>query len=212
MTTSASLNEALASHDVQVTATQTPLLQQYCEQLWDWNRRLNLTRHTDYDSFVTRDLHDSRQLVSHLQTGESVLDAGAGGGVPGLVMAILQPDLEVSLSESTRKKAAALEAMVEALDLPVDVYDERAEDVLRHHSFDTVTARAVAPLKRMLPWFQPRRKQFGRLLLIKGPAWKSERDEAREAGLLKRTDVRILADYATAGRDGHSVIMEVRFE
>ena len=208
---SSSLAEVLALHNAAVSENQTSRLQRYCEQLWDWNTRLNLTRHTDFDSFVTRDLLDSRQLAEQLSDDERVLDAGSGGGVPGIILAILNPALNVSLSESTRKKAAALQAIVDSLDLPVTVFAERAEDVLRNQSFDTITARAVAPLKKLLPWFRPQRRQFQRLLLIKGPSWATERDAAADGGAMRDVDLQILHEYATAGRDGHSVVMEVRF-
>ena len=211
MTTSSSLAEVLARHNAAISEDQTSRLQHYCKQLWDWNTRLNLTRHTDFDSFVTRDLLDSQQLAEHLSDGEWVLDAGSGGGVPGIILAILNPILNVSLSEGTRKKAAALEAIVDSLDLPVTVFAERAEDVLRNQNFDTITARAVAPLKKLLPWFRPQRRRFQRLLLIKGPSWPTERDAAANGGAMRDVDLQILHEYMTPGRDGRSVVMEVRF-
>lgn len=211
MTVPSTLADALAAHNFSVTDDQAEQLQHYCDLLWDWNTRLNLTRHTDYESFVTRDLHDSQQLASHLAPQESVLDVGSGGGVPGILLAVLCPSLDVTLTESTRKKAVALEAMVAELGLSVAVCAERAEQVLRSQAANTVTARAVAPLGRMLPWFLPLQKKVDRLLLIKGPSWTSERDEAADAGLLDRIDLSVLSEYATSGRDGHSVILELRW-
>ena len=200
------------AHACIVTDTQQRLLQQYCKHLWSWNKRLNLTRHTDYEAFVSRDLRDSQQLANHLQSGESLLDAGSGGGVPGIVLAVLNPALTVSLSESTQKKAAVLKTITGEMNLPMAVFAQRAEDVLGSHSFDTICARAVAPLKKMVLWFRPQRPRMGRLLLVKGPAWKIERDEAAEAGLLGAVDLQVLSEYATAGRRGKSVILEVRFQ
>ncbi|MFM7136201.1 MAG: RsmG family class I SAM-dependent methyltransferase, partial [Planctomycetota bacterium] len=55
----------------------------YATSLWGWNERLNLTRHTDVDRFVSRDIGDSAALLEHLAHGERVLDVGTGGGVPG---------------------------------------------------------------------------------------------------------------------------------
>ena len=205
------LKQSLSAHSVGLTDNQQALLQDFCEHLWDWNQRLNLTRHTDFETFVTRDLHDSQQVEKHLQPGESVLDVGAGGGVPGIVLAVLNPALTVSLSESTQKKAAALEAIVGALSLPIPVFAERGEDVLRSHAFDTITARAVAPLKKILPWFWPRRCHLGRLLLVKGPSWEREYQAADDAGVLRHVRCQVLAEYSTVGRDGRSVIVEVRY-
>jgi 16S rRNA (guanine527-N7)-methyltransferase len=205
------LQEILATHGCETDAKTTMRLNDYCKVLWEWNSRINLTRHCDYESFVTRDLHDSRQLLSRLSSTESVLDIGAGGGVPGIVMAILQPRLAISLCESTQKKAAALESMVEQLGIPIPVFAQRAEEVVQTRTFETITARAVAPLPKLLTWFRPHRKQFRRLLLIKGPNWTKERDTAEEEGLLRRIQIDIVASYGTSGRDGESVILEVRF-
>ena len=65
-------------------------LEKYCRQLWSWNRRMNLTRHTDYDKFVARDLVDTIQLSALIPPQQEVLDVGTGGGVPGIVLAILR--------------------------------------------------------------------------------------------------------------------------
>jgi len=204
-------NEALARHEFSIPDDQRAQLQQYCEQLWDWNARFNITRHTDFEAFVSRDLNDSLQLAKHLQSGESILDAGSGGGVPGVVLAILNSSLTVSLAESTQKKAIALQAIVTELNLPLAVFADRAEDVIGKHPVDTITARAVAPLKKLLPWFQPQRRHVKRLLLVKGRSWQIECDEAEEAGLLRRVEVNVLSEYATLGRDGKGIIAEVRF-
>jgi 16S rRNA (guanine527-N7)-methyltransferase len=211
VTNSENLIAALTRHELSVPDAQREQLQQYCEQLWDWNTRFNITRHTDFEAFVSRDLNDSLQLAKHLQSGESILDAGAGGGVPGIVLAILNSSLSVSLAESTQKKATALQAIVSELNLPVTVFAERAEDVIGRHPVDTITARAVAPLKKLIPWFQPQRRRVKRLLLVKGRSWPTECDEAEEAGLLRRVELNVLSEYTTSGRDGKDVIAEVRF-
>ena len=102
----------MARYDMAESDEVVRALQQYCELLWDWNTRLNLTRHTDYESFVTRDLLDSSRLAGHIPEGNSVLDVGSGGGVPGIVITILRPDLAVTLIDSTAKKANALKEIV----------------------------------------------------------------------------------------------------
>src|SRR5438067_13937674 len=83
------LTAALAKHNIALPAEQVAQLDRYCRLLWDWNTKINLTRHTDYEKFVSRDLVDTLQLVPHLRESEDVLDVGTGGGVPGIVLAIL---------------------------------------------------------------------------------------------------------------------------
>ena len=115
------LSAALARHQIELPAAQVALLQRYCELLWDWNAKINLTRHTDYEKFVARDLVDSLAFAQFWQPKEKVLDVGTGGGVPGVVLAIVRDDLKVSLSESVGKKARAVADIVERLGLPTPV-------------------------------------------------------------------------------------------
>ena len=94
-------------------------VRQYCVLLWVKNEQMNLTRHTTWDQFVSRDLMDTLQLSPLIPSGSLVLDVGSGGGVPGLLLAILRPDLKLTLTESVGKKAAALGEFASALDLDV---------------------------------------------------------------------------------------------
>ncbi len=107
------------------------------------------------EKFVGRDVVDSYELSKLLGRKERVLDVGSGGGVPGVILAILRPDLSVSLSESTQKKARALEAIVGELDLAAPVYATRAEEVLEINTFDTLVARGLASLPKVFSWFTP---------------------------------------------------------
>ena len=109
----------LARHDLELPPPQIARLDQYCRLLWDWNSKINLTRHTDFEKFVTRDLVDSQAFARFLSPGETVLDVGTGGGVPGVVLAILRDDLQISLSESVGKKARAVADIVEKLGLSI---------------------------------------------------------------------------------------------
>src|SRR4051812_37081742 len=99
-----SLPAALLRHGLDLPPHQVEQLDKYCRLLWDWNTKLNLTRHTDYEKFVGRDVVDTLQLAVHVRPGEEVLDVGTGGGVPGVVLALVRPDLKVSLCDSVSKK------------------------------------------------------------------------------------------------------------
>lgn len=204
------LSAELATQNISLPEEQIALLERYCAALWDWNRKLNLTRHTDYAKFVSRDLRDTIELARLVKPGEEVLDVGSGGGVPGIVLAILRPDLQVALSESVGKKAAALSAIVESLDLPVAVHHVRAEELLGDLRFHTLVARAVGPLDRLLMWLQQGWQYFDRLLAIKGPRWKEEEQEAARRNLLRGFTVTVVAQYPLPGTDSDSVILEIR--
>lgn len=205
----ADLATVLASHGVGLPSEQVAMLQRYCVALWEWNEKINLTRHTDYEKFVTRDLVDSLTIAKFLEEGERVLDVGTGGGVPGILLAIVRPDLDVVLCESVGKKAMAVTDIVRQLGIDVAVLHARAEDVLSDQCFNTLVIRAVARLKKLLQWFKPHWSRFDRLLILKGPAWVDERGEARHFSLLNQLALRKLVDYSLPESGAQSVLLQI---
>jgi 16S rRNA (guanine527-N7)-methyltransferase len=203
------LTEALARHGLKLPPDQVEVLDRYCRLLWDWNRKLNLTRHTTHDRFVARDLVDALQLSRLLRSGEEVLDVGAGGGAIGVILSVVRRDLRVSLCESVGKRARALEAMARELSLSAAVHHARAEDLLGDLPFDALIARAVGPLWKICRWFEPHWDSIGRLLAVKGPRWVEERREARERGLLRKVELRRAAVYPLPGVEAESVILKL---
>jgi 16S rRNA (guanine527-N7)-methyltransferase len=204
-----SLAAALARHQIKLPPAQIELLDKYCRMLWDWNTKLNLTRHTDYEKFVSRDLVDSLQLAAHLRKEDEVLDVGTGGGVPGLVLAIVRPDLQVSLCDSVGKKARAVESMVKELGLEVPVFPFRAEELLEDNRYDALVIRAVGPLWKLLAGFKPHWHSFRRMLVIKGPKWPEELTEARRRGLMHNLQIKTAAEYPLPGAAGKSVVLKI---
>ena len=184
-------------------------VQQYCILLWHKNQQVNLTRHNDWDKFVSRDLVDTLQLSRLIDQGKEVLDVGSGGGVPGLLLAILRPDLEVSLAESVGKKALILAEFSDSLDVHVQVYNERAEKILSDFRYDVTVARAVGSISKMCSWFEDCWLYMGQLLAIKGPGWVKERDEAIEKGLLSNIQIEIASQYPTPGTQWDSFILQI---
>ena len=92
-TTEETLSAVLVRHGIELPNDQIAQLDQYRQLLWDWNEKLNLTRHTTLEKFVSRDVVDSLAFAEHLDAGERVLDVGTGGGVPGVILAIVRRDL-----------------------------------------------------------------------------------------------------------------------
>ena len=206
---SESLQEALRYLPRQLDDEQITLLDRYRELLWKHNQQINLTRHTTYDKFVVRDLFDSSELANLIAEGNRVLDVGTGGGVPGIVLAVLRPDLRISLCDSVAKKVHVTRSIVEQLQLPVEVYHSRAEDILESTRYHTLVARAIAPLPRVLRWLAPHWDAVEELLLIKGRNWSEERAEARHQGLLTPLELRRAVTYTTPLVGNENVILRV---
>jgi len=203
------LADTLRRYEIELPNQMVTRLDEYRRLLWETNEKINLTRHTDVERFVTRDVVDSLQLAELLEPEERILDVGTGGGVPGVVVALVRPDVSVSLCESVGKRAKAVEQIVEQLQLDVPVHHCRAEQVLADHRFDTLTARALASLGKTLTWFKPHWPSIGRLLLIKGPRWVEERGESRHRGLLNDLQLRCAARYTTPDTGAKNVVLQV---
>ena len=185
-------------------------LEEYCRLLWDWNEKINLTRHTNFDLFAKRDLLDSVRLARLLAPNEEILDIGTGGGVPGLVVAILRPDIQVTLCDSVAKKARVVESIAKSLKLKTPVYATDVRKVLDDFRYDSLVARAVGPLPKLCRWLDAYWHTFGRLLAIKGPKWVDERAEARHLGLLKNIELRKADSYLMPDTTSDSVILSLR--
>ena len=200
------LAESLDKHHISLPKVQVRKLEEYFRLLWDWNERINLTRHTDYDKFVARDVVDSLALAEFLRTGERILDVGTGGGVPGIPLAVLRPDLRVQLCDSTGKKALAVSEMIQELRLDIPVHHTKAEALLSEKGkrFTTLTIRAVSRLVTLLRHFAPCWSSFDRMLLVKGPKWTEERGEARHYNLMTKIALRCLKTYSTQISDSES--------
>ena len=204
------LGAECARLSLEVSPEAAGRLAAYASSLWQWNERINLTRHTDVEKFVSRDVADAVAICPHLAAGERVLDVGTGGGVPGVLLAILRPDLRVELSDSVGKRARTVAAILADIDLDLPVHASAAQTLVAAERFDTLVVRAVAPLVKLLTWFEPLRDRYGRMLVIKGPRWEEEKGEARHRGLVKRVTVRRVASWPIRSTDNESVLLEVR--
>ncbi|MHB1613434.1 MAG: 16S rRNA (guanine(527)-N(7))-methyltransferase RsmG [Actinomycetes bacterium] len=116
-------------------------------------------------------------VASEIPEGSLVCDVGSGAGLPGLVLAITRPDLQIVLVEPLLRRTQFLREVIEDLGLEqVDVLRARAEDLVGAVQADVVTARAVAPLERLMGWGLPLVAPGGVMLAIKGA---SAADELR---------------------------------
>lgn len=148
-----------------------------------WNRSINLVAPASLPDVWRRHIADSAQLFALAPpTALRWLDLGSGGGFPGLVVATLAvdlaPALRVELVESDARKCAFLQAAVQELDLPVRVTRSRIED-LAPRAADVISARALAPLDRLLGLALPHMTPHGICLFPKGSGLSAEVAAAR---------------------------------
>ncbi len=204
------LADVLAKYKITLQPDKVALLDLYRRLVWEWNTKINLTRHTDLEKFVTRDVLDSLMLSEFLEPEELVLDVGTGAGVPGVIVAILRPDLRVVLCESVIKKARIVEKIVCQLGLKIPVVAARVQDLLGQSTqFNTLMARAIGSLRDVLKWLRPHWRYFDRLLLVKGRSWLEERGTARHYGMMHGLALRKLKEYHNPANDAYNVILQV---
>ena len=204
-----SLLNALDKYSLEIDQRFVEPLCQYCFWLWEKNKNVNLTRHLDFDTFVARDLHDTIQVANLIPEQWDVLDVGSGGGVPGVVLSILRPDLNLVLSDSVGKKARVLQEIVKRVGVDVTVIAGRAEAIVEDYRFHTAICRAVGPLWKICHWFKDDWASITQMLAIKGPKWVEERQEARHRGYLNNLDLRCVASYSLLGTDSESFILKL---
>ncbi|MTV25268.1 16S rRNA (guanine(527)-N(7))-methyltransferase RsmG [Nitriliruptoraceae bacterium ZYF776] len=167
----------------------------------------NLVSRRARDELSTRHVPECVAFARMLPRGATrVLDLGSGGGFPGLVVAIVRPDLHVDLLDATAKKTSFLREAAEELGVDVSVHTGRAEELGRQDgfraAFDVVTARAVAPLDRLVVWSVPFLRAGGLLYAMKGERWADELAAARAS--IERTGASVVAtpdDVAIPGDD-----------
>jgi 16S rRNA (guanine527-N7)-methyltransferase len=161
------------------------LFEAYLDTLVRVNRTMNLTAITQAEDVYEKHFLDSAMIEPFIPTGARVADVGSGAGFPGLVLAIIRPDVQVTLIEPTGKRCVFLESTSQALGLTnVTVVNARAEDLRdERERFDVVTARAVANLSILMELCAPLVALNGRFIAMKGSKGVDEIHEARSAAL-----------------------------
>ncbi len=143
-------------------------LLEYLALLRKWNRQFNLTAIREPRAMVTEHLLDALS-VAHAIEGQRVIDVGTGAGLPGMVLAMLQPDRTFVLLDSNGKKTRFLREAVRVLSLGnVTIEQGRSEDYRPGAGFDTVVCRAFAPLPRLVALAGHLRAPTGIVLAQKG--------------------------------------------
>lgn len=143
-------------------------LVRYLELLARWNRAYNLTGVRDRQEMVSRHLLDSLAVMPWFTGARQVLDVGSGAGLPGIVLAMALPDTGFVLCEANAKKQSFLRQSVAELGLSNAVIEPRRVETLEPADYDVITARAFAPVDRIVALCAALLVPGVRMLLLKG--------------------------------------------
>lgn len=161
------LQKAIAELAVQVSDAQVDQLLAYHAGLIKWNKAYNLTAVRDPMDMVYRHLVDSLSIVPFIPTGR-LLDVGTGGGLPGMVIAIVRPDVEVTLLDSNGKKIRFLRQMTMELGLKSVATIQTRVESYSAELYDVITSRAFATLADMVHWSRHLLAPDGVFVAMKG--------------------------------------------
>ncbi|WP_293826341.1 16S rRNA (guanine(527)-N(7))-methyltransferase RsmG [uncultured Brevundimonas sp.] len=164
------------------TDIQMADLESFRLRLGDANAVMNLVGPDSLPDYWNRHAWDSAQLLSHAPSASTWADLGAGAGFPGVILAILlkgRPGSHIWLIDSLGKRCRFLRETVDALGLPATVINGRAEE--QQVRCDIVTARAVAPMDKLLGYAQPYFERGAQGLFLKGEKAESELIAARKS-------------------------------
>jgi 16S rRNA (guanine527-N7)-methyltransferase len=196
------LHDGAQQFNLSLTDAQLSAFERYSQELIAWNERVNLTRIVEPAEVVLKHFLDSLsvyQVLQELSPTLSLIDVGSGAGFPGLPLKIALPGLRLTLLESTGKKTAFLQHVIQVLNLTgVTVLTARAEEAGRRRDqrerYDVAVARAVAPLPVLAEYTLPLIKVGGWAVMQKGQHPAEEVKEAANAlGILGGKVNQILA-------------------
>ncbi|WP_141888273.1 16S rRNA (guanine(527)-N(7))-methyltransferase RsmG [Leucobacter komagatae] len=164
-------------------------LREFATDLAARGEELGLIGPLELPRLWTRHLLNSAVLAPLLREGGRVADIGTGGGMPGLVLGILRPDVEFFLVEPMERRCLWLNEQIERLGLTnTHVKRGRAEEFHGAFEADQITARAVTALKKLVPLTVPLLREGGELLFLKGTSIDAEIEAAQKT--LKKHKVR----------------------
>jgi 16S rRNA (guanine527-N7)-methyltransferase len=171
------LAEGIAEMGLDVSLTQQEQLLDYLALMFKWNSVYNLTSLRDPMQMVTHHLLDSLAAVPAFADAKNVLDVGSGGGLPGIVLAVVRPDMKVSMIDTVHKKTAFLTQVKAQLGLAnVSIHTMKVQELAVSDKFDVITSRAFADLSDFVNWSSHLLAERGSYIALKGTAPQDEQE------------------------------------
>ena len=187
---------------VEPDGAQAQTLLLYMDMVLEKNRVMNLTAIKDEERFVQLNILDSLTVLRVIPESGNLIDVGTGGGLPGMVIAIMRKDLRVTLMDATAKKLAFLDELIGELGLDNCVTlcgraEELSREPLYRDHFDNAVSRAVARLPLLMEYTLPFVRKGGIFVAMKGAEAETELEEAGDlaaklSARLSETDELIL--------------------
>lgn len=208
------LKAQAAKMGVPMTDAQADAFCAYHDRLTAANREMNLTRvGEDAQGAVDRNYLDSLTILPFLDGVSTLIDVGTGAGFPGVPVAIMRPDIHVTLMDALGKRVAFLKEVVAALGLNADCVHARCEDAAKKPEFrdayDVACARAVAETNVLSEWLLPFVKPGGRMLALKGPMAVEEAERAQTALAQLNGRLARVCPVSVPGRDWDHRVIEI---
>ncbi len=164
-----------------------------------WNKTYNITAIRDLEKMVILHVVDSASVYRYL-SGNSIIDVGTGGGIPGIIFAMLNPQLKVTLLDSNQKKTRFLRFAQRQLNIDnITVVCDRVEQYQPKTLYDVVISRAFTEVGNFLKLAGHLCKEKGQVLAMKGPRVESEED-VQEIGFELSQDIDIQVPFLDARR------------
>ena len=158
----------------------------YMKLLLEWNKKINLTAITDEEEIILKHFVDSLTVLKYINENDKIIDVGTGAGFPGIPIAIMMPNVKITLLDSLNKRINFLNEVIKELDLKnVETIHSRSEDcgkdMLYREKYDISIARAVANLSTISEYLLPFVKIGGKMICMKGSEIEEELKNAQYA-------------------------------
>ena len=184
------LGDNMAAYDVELSAAAMAKLEKFYSVLVHWNDRLHLVAPCSPEEFATRHVLESLMLIKHLPANTKIADIGSGAGLPIIPCLIARPDLDVTLIESSKKKAVFLREALKTVGRSASIVARRFEESAAP-DVSFVTCRALDQFIRQIPVLIDWAPKGSTLLLFGGEELRKEL-EVNEAILIPGSERRYL--------------------
>lgn len=185
--TTAELWFALSTNGVVLDAGQREMMKRYIDELIYWNGKVNLVSRKDEENIYEKHILHSLAISKYVEIAPKsyCMDIGTGGGLPGIPVAIANPEIRMTLVDSISKKAKLTDMFAKHTGLrDIGAICSRAEELAQKKEFagkfDYIMARGVARIERLVEWTAPLLKKSGKWLLLKGGDLSEEIAEAKK--------------------------------